>query len=312
MNINEFKVALEQTPKQISVNTITSYASALKRLERILNKPLEQVDFEDFKSIQSAIDKNIESINSKKLLYISLIRYFGFLSKKPSTYDEFYKVHTILKQNIDAIESKNELKETEVDNFIEWNTMIETFKEYVANKAIGKRVEQIFLLGTLLLLDAPTRLGNYRNMVYIQVNESNYIEKIRNLNSDYNYLVAIKTKSTIDYVYIFSKYKTSTKIGQIVVEVKNPLLKEIITALVFDHKENQIVLDFGTSYMTQLLRDITHKIYGKTFSVNLIRHSFATDFMKRQLSVAEKTDILKIFGNIFKPNQIDFYNRMTK
>lgn len=311
MNLEQFKKSLEKTQKTISPNTVTSYSSALKRLERILGTPLEKINFDNFQEIHHAIETQIESVNSKKLLYISLIRYFGFLSEKPAMFDEYYKIHTILKQKIDEIESKNELKESEETTFIEWTEMVETFKKYVANKSISKRIEQIFLLGTLLLLDAPTRLGNYKDMIYLEVNENNYIEKIKNLEEK-NYLVSIKTKTATTFLYIFSKYKTSSKIGQIVVEVTNPLLREIISALVFDHKDGELVLDFGTSYMTQLLRDITTKIYGKTFSVNLIRHSFATDFMKRTLTVQEKIDVLKIFGNIFKPNQIDFYNRITK
>jgi hypothetical protein len=312
MDLDTFKHKLkDDESRPLSAKTITSYVAGLRRLERILSKNITKIDFTYTKYIFEKLKTEIDRDNSRKIVLISIVRYLGFTPLKDTpTYTAFVAEHNQIKQDVLKVEAKNELKPKEVDTFLDYQSMIKRFKEFVADKEERKRIEPLFLLGTLLLTEAPTRLGNYNKLEVVRVTGETYEQVIDALDYEANYLIVINTEKTTEYLYVFNKYKTANSIGTIHMKVDDPLLKELITLLLVEKSGKKYLFDFSTSYMTQLLRNITERIYGKAFSVDLIRHSFITWFFGTNPTTEEKIRRLKYFGNIYKPNQADLYLRI--
>ena len=60
------------------------------------------------------------------------------------------------------------------------------------------------------------------------------------------------------------------------------------------------------------LKQITNKLYDKSFSVNAIRHSFITQLMANDPSLEQKIEILNTMGQTYKPQQVDYYKKIDK
>lgn len=291
-----------------SQTTIKSYTFSVKRFEKLIKRPIASVDFDsDFDEICEVID-TISSLNTRKLVYISLIKFFKVMEMEVKRIADYAAKHKENRTKIVEIEYKNEIKDTEEGKLIEWTEMKQKFREYMNDETIPKKVNEVFMLGVLLLLDAPTRLGNYKDMRIVRVNAKNP-ETIEDIELTNNTLVVIESNKKVSYQFIFGDYKTAKVLGAVAVDVRDPLLKEIVTMMIMDMKPTDNILHVTGSYQTQLLRSITTKIYGVPFSVDMIRHSFATWFLKQNYSTQEKIDILKVFGNKYVPNQVDLYMR---
>lgn len=313
MDIETFRQKLlSDTEQPLTEKSVTSYVAGLRRVERIFGKSIYEIDFNNSKIILEKLGEHIKNKNSMKIVVITIVRYLRFTRPKNDPIIQTYVAeHMAIKNNIQKVEIKNELKPKEKDVFIDFIEMKNIFKDFMKNNTDTKRIEHIFLLGTLLLSEAPTRLGNYNTMEIIKVNPTNYSDIIDGLDYEKNYLVVIETEKITNYIYVFNKYKTASSIGTIHMKVEDPLLKQIITLLLIE-KKGQYLFKYSTSYMTQMLRTITEKIYGEPFSVDLIRHSFITWFFGTNPTTEEKINRLKIFGNVYKPNQADLYLRIIQ
>ena len=291
-----------------SQTTIKSYTFSVKRFEKLIKRPIASVDFDsDFDEICKVID-TISSLNTRKLVYISLIKFFKVMEMDVKRIADYAGKHKENRTKIVEVEYKNEVKDSEEGKLVEWTEMKQKFREYMNDESIPKKVNEVFMLGVLLLLEAPTRLGNYKDMRIVRFNPKNP-EAIEDIDVTKNTLVVIESDKRVSYQFIFGDYKTAKILGTIAVDVKDPLLKEIVTMMLMDMKPTESILRVTGSYQTQLLRSITNKIYGVPFSVDMIRHSFATWFLKQNYSTQEKIDILKVFGNKYVPNQVDLYMR---
>lgn len=298
------------TSDKYSDATIKTYRFALQRIQKLIKKDFTKIDFDrDINAVITAI-KSIGNNNSEKLAMIALIKYFKLMDKIPKRIDDYIAKHADYKQNITAVEIQNNFKEKELDTWVEWIEMKKKFVEYINDKSIAKRPKDIFILGCLLLLDAPTRIGNYQNLHILKINPSQGYEKLEQLDVEKNTLVVIETDKKVNYQFVFGDYKTSKTLGTVVADVKDQLLKEIITMMLMDSKDGDVMFPFTNVYITQILRNATGKIYGKSFSVDLIRHSFITWFLGQTTTTAKKIDTLKLFGQKYNPNQADLYQRV--
>jgi|694.fasta_scaffold100047_2 hypothetical protein len=290
--------------------TIKTYRFALLRIQKLIKKDFTKIDFDkDFNAVITSV-KSIGNNNSEKLAIIALIKYFKLMDKIPKRLDDYVAKHGEYKQSITAVEIQNNFKDKEVDTWVEWTEMKKKFVEYVNDKNITKRPKDIFILGCLLLLDAPTRIGNYQNLRILKINPAQGYGKLDELDLERNTLVVIETDKKVNYQFVFGDYKTAKTLGAVVADVKDPLLKEIITMTLMDGKDGDVMFAFTNVYITQILRNATGKIYGKSFSVDLIRHSFITWFLAQQTTTAKKIETLKLFGQKYNPNQADLYQRV--
>jgi hypothetical protein len=57
------------------------------------------------------------------------------------------------------------------------------------------------------------------------------------------------------------------------------------------------------------IKRTSNNLYGKAFSIDIIRHSFISDLVKQNPSVAEKITVAAELGQIYRPQMLDMYNR---
>lgn len=305
--MDEFEKNL--TEQNLSEFSVKTYIASMKRLTEIIGMYYEDIDYGKVKMIEKKIRNSDYSLNTKKSMVTAILKYVEFIKSKKIIVDKWVEVHNALKRELMTIEKENKIKPSEEDKFMPYDEMKEKFLAYYYQLDDKNRYD-VFLLGCLLLLPAPTRLGNYRNLQVKTLNTDEYKEQISKLDDNTNYIIRLPLKTRISYFFIFNDYKTSETLGRVVVQVNDDTLKDIIEHQIGD-EDDVIFDDINPSNQTVLLKRLTQRIYGKSFSVNIIRHAFITHiYDNEKMSVAKKEEILKLFGNKFNPNQSDLYYRL--
>jgi hypothetical protein len=297
----------EQTLSSFSVDT---YVSSMNRLGEIIGMDFEDIDYAKVNQLEKKIRASEYALNTKKTMVTAILKYVEMIKTKQVIVDKWLVVHTQMKEEIMKIEKQNKLKPSEEEKYMPYDEMRTKFLAYYDGLEDKARYDA-FLLGCLLLLPAPTRLGNYRNLQVKTLSMDNYKDEIAELDDSNNYIIRLPLNTRTTYFFVFNDYKTQESVGKVVVQVEDQTLKSIIEAHIGE-KDDVIFDDIVPASQTMTLKRITERIYGKAFSVNIIRHAFITYiYDTKQMSVAEKEEILKLFGNKYKPNQSDLYYRVT-
>jgi len=295
----------EQTLSSFSVDT---YVSSMNRLGEIIGMDFEDIDYAKVKQVEKKIRASEYALNTKKTMVTAILKYIEMVKTKQVIVDKWLEVHTQLKEEIMKIEKKNKLKASEEEKYMPYDEMRTKFVAYYDGLEDKARYDS-FLLGCLLLLPAPTRLGNYRNLQVKTLSIDNYKDDIAELSDESNYIIRLPLNTRTTYFFVFNDYKTKESVGKVVVQVEDQTLKSIIEAHIGE-EDDVVFKDIEPASQTMTLKRITERIYGKSFSVNIIRHAFITFIYDTQkLSAGEKEEILKLFGNKYKPNQADLYYR---
>lgn len=322
--VSEFVLKLRESGSKET--TIKNYEASLKRvLNSYKYSPINLVNTEEFVNVINKDGRTNTnkpfSLNTKKLMYATILKYLAVMGASEDLRAEWDDMYAKVKDEVMEIEKKNELKEGEKEKFMEYDRMkfiytsfleeVEygeedeaNWDEVIANDPIGH-----FLLANLLLLPAPTRLGNYREMKKVFATIDNYEEKIAELDETSNYLVIVKLKTKTMYVYRFADYKTADAVGNVVVNVEERLLKRVIGTIAGKPKLWEQVIKASQPQQTKKLIALTKNVFGKEFSVDLIRHAYITWLYSNKPTAKEKQEALKIFGNKYNPTTADLYYR---
>ena len=129
-----------------------------------------------------------------------------------------------------------------------------------------------------------------------------------NPNNNLNYLVV---KRGIPTKLIFNEYKTkqiygiqSFDIERNLADVLKPYIKDKKPGdPVFNTKNNKHIKNFS-EYLTNIFKKYT----GKAITVNLIRHAFVSDFLKKNTSIADRKAISTKMSHSITTQ--GFYNRI--
>lgn len=166
-----------------------------------------------------------------------------------------------------------------------------------------------FLILALYTLMAPVRLGNFIDMKYLKQGEN-----AEELPRTSNYIIR---KTNGDYLFVFNKYRTSKTNGQIVYEPTEVVLQRLIKKWFANYSKNHRYFLVNTSgenishnNLTNSLSSISQKLFNKNITINMIRDSFITDFLKKENTHKERKKIFKMIGCVYKPNQSDLYLRV--
>jgi integrase len=285
-------------------NTIETYKASLMRLLKKTDK--SSINLEDIELVEIYFEQY--SLNTRKLLFATILKFLSVMDAKRGLREEWAFFYEGIKKEVVEIEKKNELKESEKEKFVEYEEMKQKFKDFVNDE---EEVNTgLFLLANLLLLPAPTRLGNYRDMKFIKTDIDTYKDEIEKMDEKENYLLEVKLNTKTIYIYRFGNYKTTDSVGDIVVKIEDPLLIKIVKLAIETGKFDEIVKTRQVN-QTKQLTSITKRIYGVGFSVDMIRHSFITWFYKTSPTAKQKEEVLKLFGNKYTPTTADLYYRKT-
>lgn len=253
---------------------------------------------DDPQSIIDFVKSKYSNLNTQKYYLFSL----GQILKEDRNYknigDIYLNEAKKLKEEIEKINDKNLVKENERDKIIEWQHLKNIWKN--ENLDLRDRV----LIG--LYLTIPPRRVELTQYLKISIND-------KDLPEGFNYLIVSNTGKPIKI--IMKKYKTYKHYGEVELPLNNneynKLLKSYLKKLnlqpmqyVFTTREGKMI-----SGMSKLITEIFNKTTGKSIGVDILRHSFITQFLKKKRTTEEQKELARKMGhNII--SQIE-YNRIN-
>lgn len=321
LNINDMvqKYITENGSK--SASTAQTLTTSLIRLTKVLDKDFSKIQIKDFKNTNKIIDLITESysLNTTIQTILGIIKFLAFKDADEDLIDEYRQILNELIQERNSSQGKQEFKEGEKENWIEYpelkKKVEELSTEYLTKKKAFTAFRN-FLIVCLYVLMPPARIGNYLDM--IKKDSSNMKRKAESLNKKNNYVVRNKEN---DFTFVFNKYKTAKNLGSIKYEVKSNILNQMLEKYFKDYNNNPKVKNFMINAsgkpMTQVnftnsQASITNKLLDKKITNNQFRRIFFTHFLSTNPSVEDKIEVLKISGQSYKPAQIEKYDRSKK
>ena len=262
----------------------------------------------DFDSINWAADdptKIIEWIKNKysnlntqrtKITIMSTMLMMIKNQKKPA---QIYKNEADkLQKQIEAITNKNLSTPKEKINLLKWPEIKNLWKD-----------EKIHILDRVLMglytVIPPRRIEMGQLLTLTNTT--------KNLNKNLNYLVVDKN-SNAKYIFM-QRYKTINTYGKVKLVLSNKpdfvkLLQKYI--ICFDIKIGDPLFPTKKgnyhSNFSKLLSEVFERNTGKKISVDLLRHSFITDFLSKKRTVEQKKQIAKSLGH--STVTLDNYDRI--
>lgn len=237
-----------------------------------------------------------------------------------------------------AIIEQNELTDNEKVNWINYPNLQERIKQvFDYQKDMDFHQLRNLTMVAMYVFLPPARIGNYSKMVVRYVNK-NVIKLDTQTNSypkKHNYLFINQSSGKLHLV--FNQYKTAKYVGQKVLTLTAGMtapfgdldsIYQILSYYIqkreeyFGNKKTHYTkvqpLFFNLnnkkaiegSHFTDILKETTSKYVGKTLSVNLFRHIFITDFLKKETSIEDKKRVAGIMGQTYTPTMMEKYNRV--
>lgn len=305
--------------------TRTTMRSGLRRLERLLEKPLEDMTSNTFSDPEAMIEKILDdySLNtgiSTILVIKQVLKHLGAEKNEKliKEYNEFM-LELVNERNQAMMEQKKTPAEEKLGEDFDYQRMKDKFFKYIeginGTKLSFQKARAILILA-LYLFQPPTRISNYLNM---QVKRPS-----ARLSKKKNYLLT----DGDNVKFVFQDYKTSKHLGKQELRVTDPDLKSLINDYISKHPERErkatknnprrygfefLTTESGApvsqSNFTNILKGITEKIYGVPLSVNNMRHIFLTWFLNQNPSLKEREKVAHIMGQTFRPSRAELYAR---
>jgi hypothetical protein len=298
-----------------SKSTASTAKNSFKRLEKVLEKPTEDMTVEDFEDsdglLDTLLDKYSNNTTIQTLLFIKfLLRKLEAPEKLIEEYHEYMLELVAERNDQENSQRKNPAEEALGEDF-DYGKMREKFVKEVEEmpKDPSFSMSRAMMMLGLFLLQPPTRIGNYLDMIIRKPGQR--------LKKDTNYLIVSPDGN---YKFVFQNYKTAKNLGKIELPVKNETLKHLIDTYLERHPDykSKKVSEFivnpngksvSQSNFTQILKSITKKIYGVPGSTNLFRHSFLSWFLSQNPTIEEKKKITRLIGQNLHASRAEKYQR---
>jgi hypothetical protein len=218
----------------------------------------------------------------------------------------------------------NQMTPREATQYVPWEDIMRvvlTNSDFYLNTPIGitstsildfNEYKNFLILASYVLMPAPVRIGNFLNCKVLQ----GYAGEPSALLGD-NYLVKTITNQ---YIFVFNKYKTAHKLGQQISKIDSQLLTRLYNKyfndpnlnnkpIVFLAKTPNSKTELIQSDVTLALGAITKKYFNKSFSVDMLRHSFITWLLAQDPNLKLKMDVASEMGQSYRINMQDYYRR---
>jgi len=273
---------MTDTPKPLSETTLKTYNGCVKRLNDIFD---DEDYLTDPKIVIDYLKTNYPNLSSNKTYLSALLWYVKDKSK--SAYDAYKAEIDKLRPQVALKETNQTLTKTQEENYIKWSIL----------KNAGRSALKMYNEGKISLADAlvcllyteqvPVR-ADYINMLFIRD-----IRKATNKNTNYC-LLRVRNP-----VFIFQEYKTASKYGRVIIKIKPvvyKLLVERYNQVVDEKADNHLFTDDQPNF-SRRVKNAFNKVVDKEVSINLIRHSFLTDFLSKNPSLHKKQEVAVMMMN---------------
>ena len=297
--------------KKLSQSSLDAYSRNLEKLND--DKPILNLKFLDNVSlITEKLSKYKENTKRNYLIAItSVLSLDKSTKKKQALYDSYFHMMMEKNKELKAIEGSNEKTEVQKENWLSWSD-VEKVRDDLKSKVDSfKSSKELSLNQYNLLLECviislytylPPRRNDYMNMLITKLPsglETNYYDIDKNQ-------------------FIFNKFKTAKKEGQVIVNIPNELLEILQIYLKFHpdikgkikKKFNEVpfLVFFDGKPLVQVnsITRILNKIFGKKIGSSMLRHLFLShkygavneeqkeDAKEMSHSLAQQKDYIKV------------------
>ena len=324
-NINDF-VQLYSSLCSPPRATSQTFKSSLIRIEKIYESKLEKLNLKFINNPLEVISLLKEQNYSENTIYSTISTIGKIIRLVDAPLNIINKIRDILSKlrnsnKEEEIKQQKTLKEK--INWISYSQMISKCNEILPEMLEFKNAYEFraYMFLNLFLRQPPVRLGNYLNCLIMFNLTEEMINILPNIN---NYLLINKTqqaeqsdKQTSEavssqqssYTFIFNNYKTSKHYGQKRQKITDETMIKILDKYIFyfnrESKNNKYFLDNGKSKSmsqtnaSKLLLTITEKLFKKSFSCDLLRHIYITEFLNENPQLKTKIEIASQMDHSF-------------
>jgi hypothetical protein len=270
-------------PRTIKKDTARQHLKRVINIyERLYKKPFDyDLDFlNDKKAIVNFIEKSYNTQSSRKSQLVSILAVLFGVPKYEELHGHYLKLTQVKSDLIERERGENKLNSKEQKNIIAWEIISNSYK-----KADNLKDKALMAVYTLL----PPRRADYSIMKLGEDSDNNF-----------NYLSNGK--------FIFNNYKTSKTYGKQVIRIPNKLSK-ILTAYIETYNIKKGDYLFGTrekklyKNFSPIVSRTFRKYTGKSLNINLLRHLFITDYLKKKRTVNQKKNIAMIMAHSLEEQQ---------
>ena len=315
----QFVDLYKENAPSASPSTVSTFDTALKRLEKIYGNTIENMKLHFIDDPDKLITKFNNTEYSKNTLYstINMINKLIIMIDAPlslkNQWSNSVKKLTTERDNHQLDNTKNK---NESDNWIDYDELLEKVNEkydsVISNlDTIKKNNFRNFMILCLYIYMPPARIGNYLNCKVIR-GDTNH-----DLPTTHNYIIIKNLDSTNPLFYfIFNKYKTSKHLGTQLFKVSDDKLINLLDIYFTlfntsnDFFLNTKMTELSQPNVTNILKAESKALVDKSLSVDLLRHIYITYFLKQNPTLRDKLDLAGCMGQGFQCNQQDIYNRI--
>lgn len=298
-------------------NSFTAYKQALRRIEKMYDKPLQTLKLSWLINEKKTVNKLLDNYSRNSVLstltaIIKTLRMLDLPFDEIKDYQEYY--NKLIKDRTEKqLETSKSTREKE--QWVKWDIIKQKANEK-ANEILTKKTHFTDFRNTMILLlftnmKAPRRVADFLNMKF----KKGSIDDVKKLTKNFNYIVEYQQDK---YAFIFNKYKTYKYLGQQIFKIEDETLRKVIDKYYDDYYKRKIhflVNDNGKpmnqSNFSQALKSITKELLKNDgFSVDILRHSFIKymyDNLKPDLK--KRMEIAEFMGQTYKPTQQELYYR---
>ena len=316
-------------PIESSRSSRISFISALRRIEGVYKASLQTLKLTWIYNKDDLITKMIEqdySMNSILLTLNMIMKLLKMVDAPITIMDGFGKtIAAVNKRNLEKSITQ-QFTAREAEQYVPWGQIMSKVieeSEFYLNTPIGisstaildyTEYRNFLILATYTLMPAPVRIGNFLNCQVLQGFAGEPSTLLKN-----NYLV--KTTNN-QYVFVFNKYKTAHRLGQQITKIDSQLLTRLLNKyfhsenlnnkpIVFLAKTPNSKTEIIQSDVTLALGTITKKHFGKSFSIDMLRHSFITWLLAQDPNLKLKMEVASEMGQSYRINMQEYYRRVN-
>jgi hypothetical protein len=277
---------------KLSNSSVKTYLSVLHSLNKVLGKDDENMEtiFNDPASVISVADKY--KITRRKTIMSALTVLTTHDEKVAEVYrTELYK----LIKEYDALQLEQKKSEKDEANWIEWSDVLKVYDEMTKDMApiMKRKVRsdddvqklQLYVLLSLFVLIAPRRAKDYVDFVTMN----------KDINKEKDNYFDPKEK-----VLVFNSYKTAKTYGTQYVNAPPKLVSILNKWLAVNPSDHLFFGMLGKPVSQTGIAQWFYKIFGRSVSVNALRHSYLTHFHSLKQSLKQMDMTAKGMGHSIK------------
>lgn len=278
--------------------TKTTFFQSLRRIEKIYNQPMGQIQLSFVNNPQEFLKLIDDSKYSKNTALTTITNILKLLKMIDAPLMIYNKWLTILKEKTEERSKKdNSILKEKLKVLMDWKDIRDSVNtnltKYIDDDDIPIDIFKNFMILALFTIQIPVRISNYVNMKVVE--DDSYVDQRSNF-------LVINDNS---YKFVFNKYRTSHIIGKKVLFIQNTSLQYLIDKWLakYNKESNNLLVvseknkrPMNGKQIARSLQDATEDIFGSPLTVDNLRASYMKHIAELDPDFQDKLDIANILG----------------